>query len=45
MNVVVPFQLPALLGKSISLMEMKIVLLENKKKQKQLKIKKFGLRN
>lgn len=45
MNVVVQFQVLALLEKNILLIVMKIVLQESKKKLKQQKIKKFGLRN
>lgn len=45
MNVVVQFQLLVLFETSILLMVMKIVLQENKKKPKLLKIKKFGSPN
>lgn len=45
MNVVVQFQVLALLEKNFSLTVMKIVLRESKKKPKLLKIKKLGLQN
>lgn len=45
MNVVLQYQLLVRLEKNILLMVMKIVLQESKKKQKQLRIKKFGLQN
>lgn len=45
MNVVVRFQKQALLEKNTLLMMMKTALQESKKKQRLLKIKKFGLQN
>lgn len=45
MNVVLQYHLQVLLEKNILLMEMSIVLHGSKKKQRQQRIKKFGLQN